>query len=120
MKFFEIIFGEKLYLILSFFIKIYLILKGFKIGKNFYIKSFPDLKLKANENNIIIGDNVNILGKIDIRTREKGFLRICDNVKNKVGCRIVAEREGRICIDNNAIMTLGDIISGGGDGYIGQ
>jgi acetyltransferase-like isoleucine patch superfamily enzyme len=120
MKFLEIIFGEKIYLILSFFIKIYLILKGFKIGKNFYIKSFPDLKLKAKENNIIIGDNVNILGKIDIRTREKGFLRICDNVKIEGGCRIVAAREGRICIDNNSIITLGAIINGGGDVYIGK
>ena len=54
MKFFEIIFGEKIHLFLSFFIKLILISKGFKIGKNFYIKGFPDLKLKAKENIDII------------------------------------------------------------------
>tara|TARA_B100001057_G_C22692487_1_gene888347 strand:- start:138 stop:761 length:624 start_codon:yes stop_codon:yes gene_type:complete len=120
MKFFEIIFGERIYFFLSFFIKLFLIAKGFKIGKNFYIKSFPDLKLKANEKNVIIGNNVSILGKIDIRTREKGFLKICDNVKIEEGCRIVAAREGKIILDNNSVITIGTIINGGGDIYVGE
>jgi acetyltransferase-like isoleucine patch superfamily enzyme len=120
MKFFEVIFGEKIYFILSFFIKLFLIYKGFKIGKNFYIKNFPDLKLNAEQNNVIIGNNVSILGKIDIRTREKGYLKIGDNVKIEKGCRFVAAREGKIVIDSNAVITLDAIINGGGDIYIGK
>ncbi len=120
MKFLEIIFGNKIYRVLSFFIKLFLISKGFKIGKNFYIKNFPDLKLKAEENNVIIGNNVSILGKIDIRTREKGFLKICDNVKIEEGCRIVAARDGKIILDNNSVITIGTIINGGGDINIGK
>ena len=99
MKFFEVIFGEKIYFILSFFIKLFLIYKGFKIGKNFYIKNFPDLKLKAEQNNVIIGNNVSILGKIDIRTREKGYLKIGDNVDIAGGSGVIKDIS-----DNSKVM----------------
>ena len=120
MKFLEIIFGYKIYFLTSFFIKLILISKGFKIGRNFFIKNFPDLKLKAKENNITIGNNVSILGKIDIRTRERGFIKIGNNVTIDLGCRIVSARDGKIFFDDNSIINQGAIINGGGDIYIGK
>ena len=69
---------------------------------------------------MIIGDNVSIYGKIDLRTREKGYLKIGNYVKIESGCRIVSAREGKIIINDNVIITTGTIINGGADIYIGK
>ena len=120
MQLLEFIFGKNVYYITSYLIKLILILKGIKIGKNFYITELPKLKLNAVENNVIIGDNVSIYGKIDLRTREKGYLNIGNYVKIESGCRIVSAREGKIIINDNVIITTGTIINGGADIYIGK
>ena len=43
--------------IYSFAIKLYLIFLGIKVGKNFYIESFPKLKIDGIAKNIFFGDN---------------------------------------------------------------
>ena len=48
------IFGKKILKLFSFFIKIILTLKGFKIGKNFYIEAIPKLKLKSTKVDIVL------------------------------------------------------------------
>ena len=120
MKFLTLIFGNIFYLLLSIIIKQLLKIKGFKVGKNFFIKGYPLLTLKAKKTNIIIGDNVKILGDIDIRTRENGSIHIEDNVKIEENCRFVAAREGRINIKKGAVITTGAIINGGADVIIGE
>ena len=74
------IFQKKILKLFSFFIKIILTLKGFKIGKNFYIEAIPKLKLNSTKVDIVFGDNVKILGTIDLRTRETGSIFFGDNV----------------------------------------
>ena len=72
MKYLSFILGNWIYLIHSLLVKSILRLKGFKIGKNFKIRGVPLLKLNSENIDISFGDNITILGDIDIRTREKG------------------------------------------------
>ena len=120
MKFLSFIFGRKIYYIFSYFIKLILISKGFKIGSNFYIEAIPKLKLNAKINRIKIGDNVQIFGEIDIRTRENGSIFIDDNSKIDHNCRFVAAREGKIYIGKNTNIAAGAMFNGGGDLIVGE
>lgn len=114
------IFGKKILKVFSFFIKSILILKGFKIGKNFYIEAIPKLKLNATKVDIVFGDNVKVLGMIDLRTREAGSIFFGDNVMIEDDCRFVSARNGKIKIGNNSTVTTGAILNGGADLIIGE
>ena len=48
LNFFKLIFGDSVLKINSFVIKAILVLKGIKVGKNFYISGVPKLKLNQN------------------------------------------------------------------------
>jgi len=112
---------EKRYWILhSLFIKLLLKLKGIKIGKRFYIEGVPKLKIKGYPDNIIIGDNVSILGDIDLRNRENGRIIFKNNTTIEGNCRIVSAREGTIEIGENSIVTEFAILNGGSDILIGK
>ncbi|MBL7129797.1 MAG: hypothetical protein ISS45_00085 [Candidatus Omnitrophica bacterium] len=82
-------------LMVSFILKLY----GIKVGKNFYIEGTPKLKIKGKAEDIIIGNNVSVFGKIDIRNRESGKIVIEDEVTIDSNCRFVAA--------NNAILRIG-------------
>jgi len=107
-------------LVKSWIIKTILQLRGVKIGKNFTCKYFPDLRIRGKYSNILIADNVQILGKIDLRNRGNGKIVIKDNVKIEEWVRIVTGDENSITIDENSIITRGTIINGGGKVYIGK
>lgn len=104
----------------SFVIKKILQLKGIKVGKNFICKEFPDLRVEGENSNIVIGDNVKILGKIDLRNRGQGKIIINNNVKIEEWVRIVTGSDNSITIDENTIVTRGNIINGGGTVFIGK
>jgi len=87
----------------SLFIKRILIYRGVSVGDNFLIYGIPYLKLNGKTKNIIIGNNVEIYGNIDIRNREYGKIIISDNVKFDTDCRLVAA--------NNAILTIGECVA---------
>ncbi len=115
MKFFALIFKELLWKTYSFILKFILVnFYNFKIGKNFYCEGTPKLKLKNNEK-IIIGNYVKILGDIDFRTRESGKIKIGDNVKIEENCRFVAAKMGKIEIGDNCSIGCNAIWNGGGD-----
>jgi acetyltransferase-like isoleucine patch superfamily enzyme len=80
----------------SFLIRIVLLSKGIKVGKNFYIQGVPFLKIRGPSSNIKIGNNVSIHGNIDIRNRENGSIIIEDNVSFDTECRLVSA--------NNAVL----------------
>ena len=120
MKFLALISFDFVWKIYSFIIKVILVIfYKFKIGKNFFIKGTPILKLRGN-NNIEIGDNVQILGDIDLRTRENGKLIILDNVKIEENCRFVVAKEGTTKIGNNTVIGANAIWNGGGNISIGK
>ena len=104
----------------SYFIKLILLLINIKIGKNFYCTSFPNLKLNGFPQNIIIGNNVSFLGKVDLRNRESGKIIIENNVKIEGNSRIVSAKDGIIKIGESSTITTGAIINGGGNVIIGK
>lgn len=111
---------KKYWLLHSLMIKMILRLKGIKVGRRFYIEGIPQLKIHGLPENIIIGDNVTILGDIDLRNRENGKIIIKNDVTVERDCRFVSAREGKIEIGENSIVTAWAILNGGSDIIIGR
>jgi acetyltransferase-like isoleucine patch superfamily enzyme len=84
-------------IIIKFILRVY----GIRVGKNFYCEGVPKLKIRGKAENIIIGDNVNFLGNIDIRNRENGSIVIHNNVSFDNDVRLVAA--------NDAILSIGEM-----------
>lgn len=103
----------------SFLIKIIFKCYGIKVGNNFYIEGIPKLKILGKRDNILIGNNVNIMGNIDLRNRENGKIIIKDNVTIDENVRFVASNEGIIEIGDNSFIGPNTIINGGGNVIIG-
>lgn len=76
-------------LIIKFILKMY----GIKVGKNFYCEGVPKLKIRGKASNIIIGDNVNFFGNVDLRNRENGKIIIEDDVSIDNDVRIVSAND---------------------------
>ena len=110
----EILLGNNFNILKSFLIKFLLKFIGIRIGKNVFIKEAPHLKINGSAKNIVIGDNIKILGKIDLRNRENGKIIFQDGAIVEGDCRFVAAKEGTIQIGKNAIITKGAIMNGGG------
>lgn len=104
----------------SVFIAFILRMRGCKVGKGFYTEGIPKLTIRGKTENIIIGDNVRILGPIDLRNRENGQIVFGDDVTIEHDCRFVAAREGSIKIGRGSVVTAYAIINGGGNITIGQ
>ncbi len=98
--FLALITNKKYWFVHSFVIRWILKLYGVSVGKNFYCEGVPKLKIRGKSEYIIIGDNVNFLGNVDLRNRENGKIIICDNVSIDNDCRFVAA--------NNSVLTIGE------------
>lgn len=111
-----------LFFLNSWFWKYLLKLNGIKVGKNFYIEGYILLKLKGIKNRsfVFIGNNVNIYGSIDIRTRESGCISIEDNVSFDDDVRVVAARTGKIIFKSGCEIGKGTIINAGENVEIGS
>ena len=90
------------------------------VGKHFYCEGVPRLRLRGAPINISIGDDVKILGPIDLRTREAGAIRIGNNVTVERECRFVSARDGIINIGNDTVIGAYAIWNGGADIAIGE
>ena len=92
-------------------------LNGIKVGRNFYIEGVIYLKLNGirNLSKIEFGDNVNIFGDIDIRTREEGCILISDFVSFDNDVRLVAARSGKIILERGCEIGKGCIFNAGAD-----
>ena len=115
-----LIIGKRYWRIHSIFIRQLLLLHGIEVGKNFYIEGIPKLKIRGKARNIRIGNNVSVLGDIDLRNREQGKIFIEDHVTIERDCRFVAAREGTLSIGEGSVITAFAIINGGGDIIIGN
>jgi acetyltransferase-like isoleucine patch superfamily enzyme len=104
----------------SLFMKMIFRSYGIKVGKKFYMEGVPKLKIKGNPRHISIGDNVSILGDIDLRNRENGKIVFDDHVTIEGHCRFVSAGEGTIRVGEGSIVTAYAIINGGADIIIGQ
>ena len=121
MYFLSLITKNKIWIIYSIIIKYILIyIYKIRIGSNFYCQGIPNLKINGLGQNIKIGNNVKIMGKIDLRNREDGKIIIEDEVKIDENCRFVSAQSGVIKIGKNSIIGPYAIWNGGEDIIIGQ
>lgn len=104
----------------SLIIKIFLLLKGIKIGNNFYIEGVPKVTNQDGLGRITIGDNVRIMGAIELRVRESGKIIIGDNAKIDRDCRIIAARNATVNISSNTKIGCFTIMNCGADVCIGE
>lgn len=104
----------------SLFMVFLLRLRGCKVGKGLYIEGVPKLTIRGKAENIIIGNNVRILGSIDLRNRENGKIIFGDDVTIEHDCRFVSAREGTIKVGRGSVVTAYAIINGGGNVIIGE
>lgn len=118
--FLALVFGRRYWGLHSRMIKLILRIYGLKVGKNFYIEGVPKLKIRGCAKNILIGDNVSILGNIDLRNREEGKIIFGNNVTVERDCRFVSARDGIIEIGDGTVITAFAIINGGADIRIGR
>ncbi|MBU0579596.1 MAG: acyltransferase [Candidatus Margulisbacteria bacterium] len=120
-KFLALITKKKYWYVHSFFIKIILrLFYGIKVGKKFYIEGIPLLKINGKGDNIQIGNNVSIMGDVDLRNRENGKIIIGNNVKIDNYCRLVAANDAVLKIGNNTNIGAFTIINCGTDVTIGD
>jgi acetyltransferase-like isoleucine patch superfamily enzyme len=117
-KLLALVFGEGVYKLNSFLIKKILQFKGVKVGKNFYIRGIPRLHLEKGE--IVLGDNVKIMGDIELKSRESGKIFIGNDVKIDENCRIIAANKAVVEIGNDTGIGCYTIFNGGTDIKIGN
>ena len=118
--FLSVITKGKYWILHSLIIRAVLKCYGISVGKQFFIKGVPKLKIRGKAENIVIGDNVSILGDIDIRNRENGRLIIDNGVIIEQDCRFVAARDGDIIIGKNTVVGAFAVFNGGADIKIGK
>jgi len=119
-EFLSLITNKKYWKVHGYLIKFILKLYGIKIGKNFHCEGVPLLKIRGKAGNIIIGDNVSFLGRVDLRNRENGKIIVGDHVTIEGDVRIVSAREGTIKIGDNSVICAYSILNGGDDITIGK
>lgn len=112
------IFRSYYQLLLGFFVKIILMARGSKVGRNFKVDKFP--KLILNNSNLKIGDNVTFYGEVEIRLIASGSLEILSNCKIDNHVRIIATNNASVKIDEFNVIGAGTIINAGDNITIGQ
>ncbi len=115
-----LVFGPRYWVAHSAVIRLILRLRGLQVGRGFRIEGVPKLKIRGKPGNVRIGDNVSILGDIDLRNRENGCIVFGNNVTIERDCRFVAAREGTIELAEGAVVTAFAIINAGADVRIGR
>ena len=106
------------FFIISFVVKIILLLSGMKIGKGFRIDGIP--KIVGKRRNIQIGDNVMIMKDVELKTRSNGRIVIYNNVKIDKGVRIIAANKAVVKINDFAKIMFNSNINAGANISIGK
>jgi acetyltransferase-like isoleucine patch superfamily enzyme len=115
LRFLAFIFSRNIYKIWSPIVKWVLIIKGVKVGENFYIEGIPYLKIRGLHSNIIIGNNVKIFGNTDIRNRENGKIIIGNNVEIDNDCRFVSANDAKLELKDNCFIGPYNFFNAGDD-----
>ena len=118
MNLLQFIFGEKIFIITTFLVKIIFYFKKIKYGKNFVSKGFPIFRI-TNPESITIKDNVTFIGKVYLRTRENGKI-IFENNSLIENSRLVSAREGKIILGQYSEILPDCLIAGGANIIIGK
>jgi acetyltransferase-like isoleucine patch superfamily enzyme len=120
MKLLNLILGNIIYVLHSFLMKQIFIFKGIKIGHNFYCEGSIKFRNNKVRSKVIFGNNLKIVGNIEIFIRENGSILIGDNVKIDDGVRLVAANDAKITIGSFSSIGKGTIVNAGKDVKIGH
>ena len=120
LKLLELIFGESVYKPWSWLIIQLLRRKGVRVGKGLNVQGIPTIKIRGQAENIIIGNNVRLIGNIDFRNRGEGKIILEDNTYLDKDCRLVAANSALIHIKKNAEIGLHCVINAGTDIIVGE
>jgi acetyltransferase-like isoleucine patch superfamily enzyme len=95
--------------------KNFLRLRGAHVGKNVHIKGPVDVLMRdgASLENLTIGDNCSIEGRLYFRMRANGRIRICDGVKIGTEVWLVAANDSELLIGENTSLGGYSIFNGG-------
>ena len=105
----------------SFLFKFFLKYKGATIGKNFECESFPKLTLiNTKILNLKIGNNVKIVGKIEIKQRSNSSIIFENNSKIDQGVRIIVANNSKFKLGNGSRIMFYSQINCGESIYIGD
>lgn len=93
----------------------YLRWKGAKVGNNFVVERPINLLLRdeANLSNLIIGDNVTFTGKVYIRMRRNGRIKLDRGVRIGTEVWLVTANEAELTVGENTILNNYSIFNGG-------
>lgn len=120
LEFLAFITNKKYWYIHSLIVKFVLGIYGIKVGKRFLIEGTPKIKIRGKAQDIIIGNNVTIMGTIDLRNREQGKIIIEDNVRIDHDSRFVAANRAVLRIGSGTGIGPYCIFNAGVDITIGQ
>jgi len=106
----------------SFVWKMYLKMKGAKIGKKLKLEGPLKILLRdgAKWSNVNIGNNVTFGGKVYIRLRKDGKITLKDGVKTGTHVWLVGANNAELLVKDNAILGSYNIINGGHGVEIGK
>lgn len=99
----------------SFFWKIYLRLRGARVGSSFTARGWMDILLRdgAQYKNIEIGDNVTLGGKTYIRLRKNGKVVLENDVRTGSEVWLVSANEQELRVGANTVLGSYSIFNGG-------
>lgn len=93
---------------------------GTRVGKGLRVLGPLILRFDGDPRSITIGDNVTLMPGVDLKIRENGRITLHDGVVLDTNARLVAAREGRIILGENAQLGMGTIVNAGADVIIGR
>ena len=100
-------------------VKFLLILRGVKVGKNFTARALPIL-VKDKKSIILIGNNVILKDRIELRSLKGSKLELNNGVKLDKDVRIVATNGSSVLFQENADIGCNSIFNCGANLYVGQ
>ncbi|MGQ9648499.1 MAG: AMP-binding protein [Phycisphaerae bacterium] len=93
---------------------------GIRVGRGLRVVGPLILRFDGDPRNIAIGDDVTLMPGVDLKIRENGRITLHDGVVLDTNVRLVAAREGRIILGENAQLGMGTIVNAGADVIIGR
>lgn len=120
MNLLALIFGRWTYRVLSKFVRLLLVVRGVRVGKNFHIEGVPKLIIDGKANNIVIGNNVQIRGSVELKVRENGKIEIGDGCIIDRDCRFVVANDSTLSLGTETGVGLCSVFNCGADVTIGK
>ena len=104
----------------SLIIKILLIIRDAKIGRNFLCKELPTIESSNFFINLDIKDNVIIKKKVELFFRKYGEIKIHDNVKIDSGVRLLVSNNSKLVLQDFTKLGKNTIINAGANIVLGK